>query len=357
MKVLYIVNEALMGGLQRHVLCLMQSLRGVADTAVVFNVESDASVIRMFEDEGLRVYRLKGRSGHDWRIVGRFCRVLEDFRPDVIHAHVMPILVMVALRFGLKGRASVIESLHMPTGRGSFLGRIIDCVRGRLVDYWLPVSGATWEGFQRWHPEARGEVFFNPIRLGIGDQGLGIGELNNQTIRQSSNFVVGMVGRNVDEKDWSAFHRVEKMVKVKGVGERWNVEFLNAGEKGVCNGQEAIAKMDLFVMTSKSEELPTTMLECFALGTPICGFIPAGGVREVLDFSAGSVREAFIEGRDCGKLADLVVELLGDVDRRRRIAEDGRRIVEEHFDAVKNCRGPLMDIYRKVTSAQIELGG
>lgn len=353
MRVLYVVNEALMGGIQRHVLCLMQSLQGVADTAVVFNVESDASVIRMFEDEGLKVYRLKGRSGHDPRIVGRFRRVLADFRPDVIHAHVLPVLVLFALRFGLKGRTPVINSLHMRPRRPSLAWRLIGLICHRVVDYWLPVSAATGEAFWHGHPKSKGEVFFNPIRLGVGGRCRARGQ----------NLVVGMVGRNEDQKDWPAFHKVESLIQarlsqLKSTNPLYthtsdlHLSFLNAGEKEVCDGREAIAKMDLFVMTSKHEQLPTTMLECFALGTPICGFIPEGGVREVLDFSAGPVREAFIEGRDCGKLADLVVDLLRDEDRRRRIAEDGRRIVEERFDAEKNCRGQLMDIYRKVISGR-----
>ena len=344
MKVLYVVNEALMGGIQRHVLCLMQSLQGVADTAVVFNVESDASVIRMFEDAGLKVYRLKGRSGHDLRIVGRFRRVLADFCPDVIHAHVLPVLVLLALRFGLKGRTPVINSLHMRMGRQSLAGRLMDLLCRGTVDYWLPVSAATGDAIWRGHPKAKGEVFFNPIKIGK----MGIGKRE-----PADNYIVGMVGRNEDQKDWPAFHAVEERVKDRwGMKEKRAIEFLNAGEKEVCNGQEAIAKMDLFVMTSKHEQLPTTMLECFALGTPICGFIPEGGVREVLDFSAGPVREAFLEERDCGKLADLVMVLLRDGDLRRRIAEDGRRIVEEHFDAEKNCRGQLMDIYRKVIAGE-----
>ena len=346
MRVLYVVNEALMGGIQRHVLCLMQSLRGVADTAVVFNVESDASVIRMFEDEGLKVYRLKGRSGHDLQIVGRFRRVLADFRPDVIHAHVLPVLVLFALRFGLKGRTPVINSLHMRPRRPSLAWRLIGLICHRVVDYWLPVSAATGDAFWRGNPKSKGEVFLNPIRIGTGERGAGNGE-------RTGNYIVGMVGRNEDQKDWPAFHAVEERVKGRWRMEgKREVEFLNAGENSVCNGREAIAKMDLFVMTSKHEQLPTTMLECFALGTPICGFIPEGGVREVLGFSAGPVREAFVGKRDCGKLADLVVELLRDEGRRRRIAEDGRRIVEEHFDAEKNCRGQLMDIYRKVIAGR-----
>ena len=108
--------------------------------------------------------------------------------------------------------------------------------------------------------------------------------------------------------------------------------------------------MDLFVMTSKHEQLPTTVLECFALGTPICGFIPVGGTSDILGFSQGPIRSAFIAERNCDKLADIVMDLLAHSEKRQALVEDGRQILENHFDAEKNCRGRLMEIYEKCTA-------
>ena len=124
-----------------------------------------------------------------------------------------------------------------------------------------------------------------------------------------------------------------------------SVEFLNAGEKKACDGREAIRKMDLFMMTSKHEELPTVVLECFLEGTPICGFLPGGGTSDILQYSKGPVREAFITERNCEMLADVVMDLLAHPEKRQAMVEDGRQILEEHFDAEKNVRGQLMRIY------------
>lgn len=331
-RVLYVINTGQVGGLQAHVRCLMQSLQGVAETAVVINAEIDPKLIPMFEDAGLKVYRLGGRNGHDLRVVGRFKRVLEDFKPDVIHAHGLPFFCAVWLMFNK--RVPLLHSLHTPPRKPYGKGLLEWFVLDRLVDYWLPVSTSTWTEFKKWHPKAKGEVFFNPIRI---DEG-GRCRVDGQ------GFVVGMVGRNADQKDWPSFHNVEK--KVKSVMK--TVEFLNAGENGVCDGRMAIAKMDLFVMTSKHEQLPTTVLECFALGTPICGFVPVGGTSDILGFSKGPVREAFIAERDCDKLADIVMDLLVHPERRQALVEDGRQILENHFDAEVNCNGQLMQVYERV---------
>ena len=188
-------------------------------------------------------------------------------------------------------------------------------------------------------PKVRGEVFFNPVRLANFPKSI------NRAIWQSDSYCVGMVGRAADQKDWPSFHKVEALVKARLPG----VRFLNAGEEAVCNGREAIASMDLFVMTSKHEELPTTVLECFALGTPICGFLPEGGTRDILSFSHGPVSSAFLVGdRSCEKLADLVVELLRDPAKRADLVADGRQILETNFDAERNCRTQLVGIYRRL---------
>lgn len=341
MRVLYVINTGVIGGLQRHVLCLMQSLTGFVETAVVLNTEIDPDVVPWFQNAGMKVYRLKGTSGHDWQVVGRFKRVLEDFKPDIIHAHGLPFFITVWLM--LHKHVPILHSLHTPPHKPCGKGRLEWFLLDRLVDYWLPVSTPTWTEFQKWHPKARGEVFFNPIRLaGLKDFRVAR-HSSTQALKQSNNLIVGMVGRAADQKDWPSFHKVEALVKAQFPG----VIFLNAGEKAVCNGREAIAKMDLFVMTSRHEQLPTTVLECFALGTPICGFIPVGGTSDILGFSKGPVREMFIAERNCDKLADIVIDLLADAEKRQTLIEDGWQILWNHFDAEKNCKDQLMKIYRR----------
>lgn len=106
--------------------------------------------------------------------------------------------------------------------------------------------------------------------------------------------------------------------------------------------------MDVFVMTSKHEELPTTLLECFMMKTAACGFIPIGGVSDILDFSSGPLKEVFIRERDTSRLADIVMSLLNDDKKRRAVIEDGWQIAKRYFDAEKNCRGQLMDVYKRL---------
>ena len=171
--------------------------------------------------------------------------------------------------------------------------------------------------------------------------------------------VIGMVGRSDPAKGWQSYAEVAgsiKEVEACGVGvDKTEAleKFGSAAEvvdwKGIQpNGREWIRKMNLFVLTSKHEEMPTVVLECFAERTPICGFIPEGGMSEILSYSNGALKEVFIAKRDCEKLAAIVERLLKDEALRRRVVEDGWQILTNHFDAERNCRGQLMDVYRRL---------
>ena len=331
MRVLYI-SDRRMGGIVSHVKCLTECLPP----------EVERYVIGVGGDE-----EFAGTSGHDWREWFQIRRVIKAFRPDIVHFHTPSLFMAAYVRMR---RIATVRSWHTPTtGKQGWKHRLFFWLLGKDC-YYLPVSTPTWEGLKKWNPKVRGEVFFNPIRIGNRKS-------NNPTIQQSNNFIVGMVGRNADQKDWPAFHEVERIVKNKfwacgkevvvGSGSG-TVEFLNAGEREPCDGREAIRKMDLFVMTSKHEELPTTVLECFMLGTPICGFIPVGGTSDILGFSKGPVREAFIAERDCDKLSNIVLDLLAHPEKRQALVEDGRQILENHFDAEKNVRERLVGIYGKI---------
>ena len=592
------ISDRRAGGIAGHVKCLTECLPP----------DVERYVIGIGGEEPFA-----GRSGHDLREFFQIRRVIREFKPDVVHFHIPNLFMALYVRVqGLRSKVqgwlrtflcksnnrtisnqtiAVICSWHTPTNHPPGMGqRLFFRLLGEDC-YYLPVSTPTWDGLRKWLPYAKGEVFFNPIRVPRREEETANGQSNNQTIKQSNNFIVGMVGRNADQKDWPAFHKVEELVKGKveklkverlkgskvdgedrqyvlakkkvegwlagvtrdsfdaalkalveektAVGEyrfkrdhekelafngaklffdefsrkiitlsdgrcvyfapdprsvsrndgnlsrcwaeyafhavsnggrrlvgkdyneRWyhphkaanfgrleetlkkeqcfvrlrdnatndsilfwdgtlaglsfdvvtrldefgnmdanltevifevvsrgekklprlvplteavrtvvhhqttagsypsdgnnipnffcgdkGVQFLNAGEKSACDGREAIAKMDLFVMTSKHEELPTTVLECFALGTPVCGFIPVGGMSDILKLSGGPLREVFIAERSCERLSDIVMDLLAHPEKRQALIEDGRRILEDHFDAEKNCRDRLMGVYR-----------
>lgn len=345
-KVLYI-SDRRDGGIKRHVQCLRVCLPGGVEHYTIG------------EDEPFA-----GKNGHDWREFVQFCRVVRRFKPDVVHFHTPNFLMALGARLM---RCRLVCSWHTPTNRKLGMGtRVFLGLLGKKC-YFLPVSSATWKGLKKWLPYAQGEVFYNPLK---------VTEIRGG--HDNRRFVVGLVGRFADQKDWGSFVNVIGMVGRSDPAKGWqeyaevgglmkDVEVWGVGvnkeealEKfGAAaevvdwkgrqpNGRAWIRKMDLFVLTSKHEEMPTVVLECFAEKTPICGFIPEGGMAEILSYSNGALKEVFSVDRSCAKLAGIVRRLLGDENLRKRVIEDGWQILTQHFDAEKNCRGQLMDVYRRL---------
>ncbi len=359
MRVLYLINAGIMGGRERHVMTLVKSLPKEIVYCVCATSPGEATDAMLAQ--GQNVYVLGGRNGHDLRIVPRFIQLMREFRPDIVHAHSMPFLVSVVLRF--YPRVPVVKSIHGTTVSGEeWKARrrsIVWKVKGilqkllqRKTDYYLPVSMATWDEFKSVNPDAKGEVFFNALKLE------GLPEAKHDNCRPKK--VVGMVGRNADQKDWPLFCKIAKRVLTKrsdiefwGVGADGAWAKTSCGEDSCCvkwfgsrqDARELIAKMDVFLMTSKHEQLPTTLLEAFYIGVPVVGVLPEGGTREVLALST-KTSALLLPERNSEKVADALVRIIDDPKARADMVSVGKGIVMNHFDMEKLCATQLLGIYK-----------
>ena len=390
MKVLYLINAGIMGGRERHVMTLVRSLPKEIEYCICAVSAGEAT--EAMQAAGLNVRVLGGCNGHDLHVFPRFIRLLREFKPDVVHAHSVALLPYVAMRFFPK--IALVQSVHGPSVSGvewaarrksiawkmkSSLSWILE----RKPDYYLPVSQATWDEFKIVHPDAKGEVFFNALNLDAlpaarrsrGDRptvcgGQGSVRPTEDVSQQTSatrRRVVGMVGRMADQKDWPSFAKIAGILKERkpeleiwgvGASEEWARENVGEDARHVKwfgsrqDARELIAQMDVFVMTSKHEQLPTTMLEAFAMHVPVAGFLPEGGTSEVLALAQGCEAALMNKERDCAKAADAVIRILSDDALYADMVREGDRIVHEYFDMKKLCATQLLDVYRKIAPAR-----
>ena len=367
MRILYLINAGIMGGRERHVMTLVKSLPKVIQYCVCA-VSAGEATDKMFA-EGLNVRVLGGRNGHDFRIVPRFVRLLREFKPDIIHAHSAALIPYFILKFF--PRIALVQSIHGPSVSGaewaarrkSLAWKVKGWLAGlmqRRPDYCLPVSQSTWDEFKSVYPWARGEVFFNALNLDALPK-------SNEDRKQAGTKIVGMVGRMADQKDWPSFVEIARLVLAKmpdvefwgvGASEEWARANI-AGDIGCVkwfgtrqDARELLSNMDVFVMTSKHEQLPTTMLEAFALKVPVVGFLPEGGTDEILALARNCDAALMIKDRDCSKVAELVINVLADSVLYDKIVQEGYRVVTEHFDMRKRCATQLMDVYKRLVAKE-----
>jgi len=161
-------------------------------------------------------------------------------------------------------------------------------------------------------------------------------------------FLVGTVARITYDKDLPTFYRVaeELSARIAGVtfvivGDGYGDELEKARQEVASRGLEKVVRFtghrndlldvyesfDVFLMTSRTEGLPNTLLEAMALGVPSVS-TAVGGVPELLIHgSCGFL--APVGAAD--ELASHVASLLNDRQLLEMCGRACRQRVEEHF--------------------------
>ena len=103
-----------------------------------------------------------------------------------------------------------------------------------------------------------------------------------------------------------------------------------------------LATASVFVLSSRSEGLPISVIEAMAAGLPVIASA-VGGVGEQVE---DGVTGLLVPAGDVDALADALERLLADPELRRSMGEAGRARAEELFDLPK-FRQAHLDLYRR----------
>jgi glycosyltransferase involved in cell wall biosynthesis len=91
---------------------------------------------------------------------------------------------------------------------------------------------------------------------------------------------------------------------------------------------DAIADMDLLLLTSRVEGLPNVLVEAQFLGVPVAA-TPVGGAPEAIDHGKSGW---LLDGVDPGANAERVVALLKNAKWRKAAAQHGPIFVRDRFN-------------------------
>ena len=339
--------ESWRGG-QNQVLLTVNGLRAIGQRAAL--VAHPNGELRRRAQEGLELIPIASRSEMDLSAAWRLARVLKRLQPDVIHAHDPHGVAMASL------------ALSMGSGAGQG-GRAPGLVVTRRVDFHLKGNS-----FSRWKYRQvdRFIAASEAIRqMLIAD---GVPEGKTVTVHEGIDIdhvmaappvnvhetfflphgapVVGNVGALVPHKGQrhliEAAHLVVQRLPdtrfiILGEGElrehlvrmvhehRLEKHVLLPGFRTDVLG--CIKGLDLFVMSSVTEGLGTSLLDAMACRKAIVAS-RTGGIPEVVEDETTGL---LVEPRDSRGLADAIIRLMSDDGLRQRMAAAGDARVRQHF--------------------------
>jgi L-malate glycosyltransferase len=335
-------------GGQNQVLLTVNGLRALGQRAAL--VAHPDGELRRRASEGLELIPLAPRTEMDLSAAWRFARVLKQLEPDVIHAHDPHGVAMasLALSFGGSSAKHGVAPPLVAARRVDFhlKGNSFSRWKYRQVDCYIAASEAI-----RQILVADGVA---PDRVVTVHEGIDVEHVvAAPAVNVHETFwlphhapVVGNVAALVPHKGQryliEAAHLVVKQIPdarfiILGEGElREHLEHLvreHALEKHVLmpgfrtDVIGCIKGFDVFVMSSVTEGLGTSLLDAMACERPIVA-TRAGGIPEIVEEEKTGL---LVPPRDHHALADAIVRALNDRPLRERLAAAGFARVRERF--------------------------
>jgi glycosyltransferase involved in cell wall biosynthesis len=131
-------------------------------------------------------------------------------------------------------------------------------------------------------------------------------------------------------------------------GLRERIELL--GERG--DVPAVLASADLFVLSSRSEGFPVSILEAMAAGLPVVATDVGGVAESVVDGETGLL----VPPGDPGALAAALDRLLKDSGLRQRLGTAGRERARRHFD-MTGFRRAHVELYHRELERRASASG
>ena len=331
-------------GGQNQVLLTVNGLREIGQRAAL--VAHPDGELRRRASEGLELIPIAPRTEVDLTAAWRLSRVVRKLRPDVVHAHDPHGVAMAALALSFAGGApapvlvaSRRVDFHL---KGNSLSRWkyrqVDCfitaseaIRQMLVADGIPSSRTVTvhEGIDVEHAEAAArvnlhEAFWLPHHAPIvGNVAALVPHKGQRYLVDAAHLVVQEVpdARFVILGEGELREHLERQVREYRLEKHVLLPGFRTDVLGCIKG------FDLFVMSSVTEGLGTSLLDAMACGKPVVA-TDAGGIPEVVD---QGVTGTLVPARDPRTMATAIVELLSDESRRRAMGEAGLARVKARF--------------------------
>lgn len=307
--------------------------------------------------KGLTFYEIKERGKFDPRVLRELRQIVVRHDINLIHGHdhKSDLFAYLLRRWLWRQQLTVVSTAHawVMLGLKGELYRRLDLSLMRRFDHLIAVSHATKdEMVDAGVPASLISVIHNGIDTEAWSPRRTVSTLQDELSLGQGFPVIGYVGRIMPEKDLETWLRAAALLAQKFplarfvlVGEGKDNATFNqlkqlAAELGIADrtyfpGYRSdllpiYAAFDIFVLSSRREGLPNSILEAMALGLPVVTTDVAGARELVVDGQTGYVRP---QG-DAQGMARAIIALAENERLRRHMSRSGRERIEREFSFV-----------------------
>ena len=304
--------------------------------------------------KGLTFYEIEERGKFDPRVLRALKEIVLRHDINLVHSHdhKSNLFTFLLRRWLWRRQLSLVSTAHawVLIGLKGEIYRRLDLSLMRRFDHLIAVSHATKdEMVHAGLPADLVSVIHNGIDTDAWVPNRASGSLRDELNLGQAFPVIGYVGRIMPEKDLETWLRAAALVAKKYPQARFVL--VGEGKDGATLGQleqlaaelgirdriyfpgyrsdllPVYAAFDLFLLTSRREGLPNSILEAMAMGLPVVT-ADVGGVKElVVDGETGYV----LPRGDAEGMARSLTTLVEDGSSRKRMGAAGRTRVEREF--------------------------
>ena len=363
-RVFVLVTLGEVGGAQGYVASLLPALAGEYD--VIVGAYGGAFVREAAERSGVEFVHLEHlrRPISPWRDLRGFAelyRLLRRRRPDVLHASsskagVIGRLAAVAARVPVRIFTVHGWAFSAHSGAAAVLYRWADRIAGRATTATICVS-------QRERADGLRARTCRADRTVVIPNAVDVDAYPQAPLDRTVPRLIS-VGRLAAPKDWSTLlfalteldaetfaelvivgdgpdrERVEDELARSSLGRRVRLLGVRDDVPGL------VSDADVFVLASRSEGLPLSVIEAMAAGLPVVAS-DVGGLRELVRDGETGV---LVPSGDPAALGDALRPLLADRGLRRRLGSAGRERAKTLFD-LSVFRRAHLELYRRELAA------
>jgi len=349
-------------GGQHQVFLTVNGLSEIGHPAVL--VAQQSGELSRRAREGLRTMPLNPKGEFDVQAGWQLHKLLRSIVPDVVHLHDPMSIALMAMALKMQPRLTP-RPLIVASRRVDFhlKQNAFSKWKYRHVDVFIAVSRMIASMLvEDGIPPDRIEVVHDGVNISAVDRTPAL-DVHKELWLPHGSPVVGNVAALVPHKGQkvlidAAAIVVRKMPDVRfvilGEGElRQTLErqvkdlgldrhvFLPGFKADILGLQKSF---DVFVMSSLTEGLGSSMLDAMACGTPVVG-TRAGGIPEAIDDGRTGL---LVRPNHADELAAAIMRLLADSTLRQRLGAAGRAHVEAEFSVDKMVEGTLAVYERRL---------